>query len=214
MSKNHRNSKSQSYELANVSEVDYEPLVSSSAEYKRYPVYSRSEWLLETVTSIVSLATLVGIGSIFWFMDNQPLSSWPIPVSIGATISILTTTCTAALMYGVSQFIGQIKWLYFKTTPRKLAHLETFDEASRGGIWGCIMLLTTIKWNLATIGAFITILRLTFAPFAQQVVQFEQRDVITADQNVTFGYTHKYFAIETTRRLETARMGKYCPLLS
>ncbi|PQE28115.1 acid phosphatase protein [Rutstroemia sp. NJR-2017a BBW] len=206
MSRNYSNSKSPSYELANVSEVDYESPVSTSADYKRHPIYSRSEWLLETVTSIVSFAILIGIGCIFWFMDNQPLSAWPIPVSIGATISILTTACTAALMYGVSQFIGQIKWLHFKTTPRKLSHLETFDEASRGGIWGCITLLTTIKWNLATIGAFITILRLTFAPFAQQVVLFEQRDVITADQNVTFGYTHKYFANETGQRLATANV--------
>jgi hypothetical protein len=211
MSRDHNRSKRRPYEHFHVSEVDYEPLDSASAEYTRYPVYSSSEWLLETVTSILSLALLIGIVYIFWSMDNKPLSAWTAPISIGATISIMTTACTAALMYGVSQFIGQIKWLHFKSRPRKLSHLETFDEASRGGIWGCVMLLTTIKWNLATIGAFVTILRLTFAPFAQQVVQFEQRDIISADNGVTFGYTHKY-SFMTTLALANSRIGKHCPL--
>jgi hypothetical protein len=211
MSRDHNNSKFRPYELASVSEVGYEPLDSVSAKYKRYSVYSPSEWLLETVTSLLSLAFLTCITCIFWSMDNKPLSAWTAPVSIGATISILTTACTAALMHGVSQFIGQIKWLHFKSRPRKLSHLETFNEASRGSIWGCIMLLTTIKWNLATIGAFVTILRLTFAPFAQQVVQFEPRDIISADDGVTFGYTHKY-SFKTTLELANSRIGKYCPL--
>ncbi|KAF4156963.1 hypothetical protein CNMCM6936_005807 [Aspergillus lentulus] len=107
-------------------------------------------------------------------MDNKPLSAWGARVSLSATISLLTTSYTAALMHGVSQFIGQLKWIHFKTGSRKLSDFGTFDEASRGGIWGSIMLLTTVKLNLATIGAFITIMRLTFAPFAQQVVLFEQ----------------------------------------
>ncbi|KAF7136981.1 hypothetical protein CNMCM5793_006732 [Aspergillus hiratsukae] len=173
--------------------VGSEPLSLASAEYKRHPMYSPTEWLFETISSILSLGLLIGIACIFWYMDNKPLSAWSAPVSLSATISILTTGCTAALMHGVSQFIGQLKWLHFKSGSRKLSHFETFDEASRGGAWGSIMLLTTVKWNLATIGALITILRLTVAPFAQQVVQFEQRDITFPDDNVTFGYAHKYY---------------------
>jgi hypothetical protein len=156
-------------------------------------MYSPREWLLETITSILSLGFLISIACIFWYMDNKPLSAWSARVSLSATISVLTTGYTAALMHGVSQFIGQLKWLHFRTGSRKLSHFETFDAASRGGIWGSIMLLTTVKWNLATIGALITIMRLTFSPFAQQVVLFEQRPIFFPDDRVTFGYAHKYF---------------------
>lgn len=177
--------------LAQTAEVDSEPQRKSSSEYKRHPVYSPNEWLLESISSIVALGLLIGIAIIFWYMDNKPLSAWRGRVSLNATISILTTACTTALMHGVSTFIGQLKWLHFKNGPRKLAEFETFDGASRG-VWGSILMLTTVKWNLATIGAFITILRLAFSPFAQQVVLVEQRDVITPDNAATFGYSYSY----------------------
>lgn len=177
--------------LAQTSEVDTEPQRKASSEYKRHPVYFPSEWLLESISSMVALGLLVGIAIIFWYMDNKPLSAWRGRVSLNATISILTTACTTALMHGVSTFIGQLKWLHFKNGPCKLAEFETFDGASRG-VWGSILMLTTVKWNLATIGAFITILRLAFSPFAQQVVLVEQRDVITPDNAATFGYSYSY----------------------
>lgn len=177
--------------LAQTSEVDTEPQRKASTEYRRHPVYSPSEWLLESISSMVALGLLVGIAIIFWYMDNKPLSAWRGRVSLNATISILTTACTTALMHGVSTFIGQLKWLRFKNGPRKLAEFEGFDGASRG-VWGSILMLTTVKWNLATVGAFITILRLAVSPFAQQVVLVEQRDDITPDNTATFGYSYSY----------------------
>ncbi|KAJ5470729.1 hypothetical protein N7530_008086 [Penicillium desertorum] len=170
--------KTRSYEPAQVSEVGSEPQTATT-EYKRHPV------------SILALGLLIAIAIIFWYMDNKPLSAWSAGVSLNATVSILTTACTTALMYGVSTFIGQSKWLHFKNGPRKLADFETFDEASRG-VWGSILLLTTVKWNIATIGAFITILRLAFSPFAQQVVLIEQRNITSPSDTATLGYAHNY----------------------
>jgi hypothetical protein len=183
--------KAHSYEPAQVTEVGSEPQAATTIEHKRHPVYSPREWLFESISSILALIFLIGIVIIFWYMDNKPLSAWHGRVSLNATISILTTACTTALMHGVSTFIGQSKWLHFKNGPRKLADLETFDGASRG-VWGSILLLTTVKWNIATIGALITILRLAFSPFAQQVVLIEQRPIIFSSDNATFGYAHNY----------------------
>ncbi|KAL3477016.1 hypothetical protein BJX99DRAFT_270171 [Aspergillus californicus] len=183
--------KSDQYGVAQDSEMSSEALSSSSIEYKRNPVYSPSEWLLETISLLVGLGLLVGIVVIFSYMDDEPLSKWTPTVSLSATISILTTAFSTVLMHGVSSFISQLKWLYFKNKPRKLSELETFDGASRG-VWGSVLLLTTVRWNLATIGAFITILRLTLSPFAQQVILIEQRDIFSEDTGVTFGYTHAY----------------------
>lgn len=191
---------------AQASEVDSEPQSTASTQYKRHPVYSPSEWLLESISSILALGLLIGIAIIFWYMDNKPLSAWRGRVSLNATISILTTACTTALMHGVSTFIGQSKWLHFKNGPCKLAEFETFDGASRG-LWGSILMLTTVKWNLATIGAFITILRLAFSPFAQQVVLVEQRNIITPDNTATFGYSYSY-SRDILRSLGNSGVGK------
>jgi hypothetical protein len=91
--------------------------------------------------------------------------------------------------------------------PRKLADFETFDEASRG-VWGSILLLTTVKWNIATIGAFITILRLAFSPFAQQVVLIEQRNITSPSDTATLGYAHNY-TINKQVNLFNSRIGKH-----
>ncbi|KAL5340161.1 hypothetical protein BJX70DRAFT_396934 [Aspergillus crustosus] len=145
-----------------------------------------------TTDSVLALSLLIGIACICWYMDNKPLSTWDTRLSLNATVSILTTACTTLLMHGVSSFIGQLKWLYFESKkPQKLAHFETFDAASRG-VWGSVLLLTTTRWNQATIGAFVTILRLAFSPFTQQVILIEQRNVITAADSATFGYAHNY----------------------
>ncbi|KAL2847777.1 hypothetical protein BJY01DRAFT_234169 [Aspergillus pseudoustus] len=177
-------------EPSNVSEIGSDPQ-GATPDYKRHPFYSPSEWLLESISAFLALGLLIGIAIIFWYMDNKPLDDWTGRVSLNATISILTTACTTLLMHSVSSFIGQSKWLHFKSAPRKLSHLEIFDGASRG-VWGSILLLANIPWNLAAIGAFITILRLAFSPFAQQVVLIQQREVITPNENVTFGYAHNY----------------------
>ncbi|KAL6892299.1 hypothetical protein GGI43DRAFT_430070 [Trichoderma evansii] len=131
---------------------DHESQTSATSDYKRNAVYSPSEWLLETLSSIAALG----------------------------------------LVIGVSTFIGQAKWLYFKSKPCRLADFEIFNKASRD-VWGSLLLLTTVKWNLATVGAVLMILRLFFSPFAQQVVLIEQRDVISpASDNATFGYAYNY----------------------
>ncbi|KAK1254373.1 hypothetical protein MKX08_008368 [Trichoderma sp. CBMAI-0020] len=203
MEKTGKSSEDHSYDSLPVVEAEFEVQNHPSA-YKRYAVYSPSEWLLESISSSVALGLVVALVTIFWSMDNQPLSAWKSHISLNTSISILTTAYAMALMHGVSTFIGQSKWLHFSSKPRRLADLETFDQASRG-VWGSAMLLTTVKWNLATIGAVITILRLSFSPFAQQVVLVEQRNVISFGAGaVTFGYAHGYSREAVFNRLSTS----------
>ncbi|KAL4861648.1 hypothetical protein BDV12DRAFT_179942 [Aspergillus spectabilis] len=191
MAKDETTQKAHPYEPPHVLEGGSEA-ASATINYKRHPVYSPSEWLFESISSVLALGLLIGIACIFWYMDNKPLSDWNTRLSLNATVSILTTACTTLLMHGVSSFIGQLKWLYFKNKkPQKLAHFETFDAASRG-VWGSILLLTTTRWNLATIGAFVTVIRLAFSPFTQQVILIEQRNIINPADSVTFGYAHNY----------------------
>lgn len=132
---------------------------------------------------------LAAIIAIFWNMDNKPLSAWNSIVSLNAAILILITAHGAALMHGVGNFIGQIKWLYFEEGVNKLKKLQKFDEASRGP-WGAFMFLATVKPNLATLGALITIARFALSPLTQQVVKIEQQ--LVPKGNAVFGYAHEY----------------------
>ncbi|RTE81353.1 hypothetical protein BHE90_004143 [Fusarium euwallaceae] len=160
-------------------------------EYQQCRTLSAEGWGLEILSSFGSLILLGAIISIFCHMNDRPLSDWKFPISLNAIISILTTACSAAIMHSVSASISQLKWLHFATGHRKLSRLELFDEASRGP-FGSVKFLFTVRWNLATIGALITIFRLGLAPLAQQVVSLEAYDVVTPDDGATFGFAHKY----------------------
>ncbi|RBR15918.1 uncharacterized protein FIESC28_07120 [Fusarium coffeatum] len=124
-------------------------------------------------------------------MQDKRADSWPFPISINAAIAILSTACTAAMMYNVSAFIGQLKWSYLKARPRQLDSVQVFDGASRGP-YGAIVFLFKISWNMATLGAVITILRLGFSPMVQEVISLESRQIPVQDGNATFGFAHSY----------------------
>ncbi|KAH6687280.1 hypothetical protein F5X68DRAFT_239822 [Plectosphaerella plurivora] len=158
---------------------------------------SSTVWLFEILTTIASLLFLAAIVGIFYYVDGKPLSVWTDKISLNATISILTTACTVALMHGVSEFISQHKWSYFKTRAQGLESFEQFDKASRG-VGGSLSLIFSVGWNLATLGAFITLARLALAPMAQQVVKIEQRVTSAPNDNATFGFAHAY-----TRNLQS-----------
>jgi hypothetical protein len=182
---------------------------SNPGEYKRYSFLSRHEWGPEMATSLLSLLCLGGIAAIFVYMDDQPLSHWGFYISLNATISILTTALGATMMHSVSRSISQLKWLYFKKRPRTMSNFQSFDEASRG-VSGSTKFLFTVGWNLATLGALITILRLSLAALTQQVVEIGDRPVATPDSNATFGYTHEYYR-NLAKELANAGDGTYNP---
>ncbi|PHH67960.1 hypothetical protein CDD82_956 [Ophiocordyceps australis] len=193
---------------------ELEPLSSASDKgtpestpFKRYLIISSAEWGFEILSLLCSLGLFSTIIAIFLYMHNKPLSYWKCQVSLNSSISFLSTICSAAMMHNVSSCIGQLKWVYFKSKrqPRKLFNLERFDEASRGP-YGSAAFLMRIKWNLASIGALITICRLAFSPLAQQVIDQPTRNVTTSDFDATFGYTHQY-ARDYTHALGLANSG-------
>ncbi|PTD06977.1 hypothetical protein FCULG_00005742 [Fusarium culmorum] len=187
-----------SYELAPVHDVETESteltLSQKTHESKvsdQGGIFSQYGWGLEILSASVSFLLFIGMVVIFWIMQDEPVSKWPFPISINATIAILSTACTAAMMHNVSAFIGQLKWLYLKLKPCQLYNVYRFDEASRGP-YGSMLFLLNVSCNMATIGALITILRLGFAPMAQEVISLEPRPVNTTDNNATFGFVHSY----------------------
>lgn len=58
-------------------------------------------------------------------------------------LSFLSAIMKAAMLMPVASAISQSKWLWFRK-ERKLAHIDRFDEASRG-VMGSIRLLFTVR---------------------------------------------------------------------
>ncbi|KAJ5322669.1 hypothetical protein N7452_010958 [Penicillium brevicompactum] len=187
-----RHPRAHPYEPARAFEEGSEEHIATITKYKRHSMFSSKEWLFESLSIIAALSCLVGIAVIFFQMHNKPLTAWRTRIpSLSATISILTTASAAAIMYSVSAFVGQYKWIYFKEKPRELADFGKIDDVSRS-TFGSLKWLVTTKPNIATLGAIITILQLTFTPFAQQVISIKQRDIATPASSASFGYAHSY----------------------
>ncbi|CAG8931921.1 unnamed protein product [Penicillium salamii] len=202
----------------NVRTHSYEPAPGyeeSFVGYKRHSFWSTKGWLVELLTSIFALGLLAGIIVIFILMDEAPLSDWEKGLSPNAWVAIMTTACAAAFMHGVNAFMGQYKWLYYMKGNHQLADLEIFDEASRGPSGSLKFLYDRLKKHMilsaASIGALITILQLTFTPFTQQVIQLLPRDVPSAANTASLGYTHYYNASidRSLSRLDNSAIENY-----
>lgn len=179
------------YQQARVQEVPLQMTEHQPTKFKRHSYFSSAGWLLETITLSTSVVLFGGTVAILCYMDGHALSDWTSAISLNAVISVLTTACGAALMHGVSESVSQHKWLYFKTGTRRLNTFKKIDQVSRGPS-GALRLIFGLKWNLATLGAIITVARLALSPLVQQVILIDQRSVAIADSEVTYGFAHSY----------------------
>jgi len=146
-------------------------------------LYNR--WLWEILGAFISMTAIIAIVAILASHDGGPLSEWNYSITLNSLISLFATVAKAALLLPVGQVLGQLKWIWFHQRARRLDHLQTFDDASRGP-WGALQLLysTRGKARLAAWGAIITLAALAIDPFAQQVITYESRRVASGSSGV------------------------------
>lgn len=119
------------------------------------------DWKWETASCFLAVGSLLAIIATVYPYNGHPLPQWPYGLSINSLISIYTTIMKAAMYSILAQgtyihrvmnlvlgpdFIiglGQLKWTWFGT-PRRLDHLESFDDASRGAL-GAAKLLWVLR---------------------------------------------------------------------
>ncbi|KAL2059721.1 hypothetical protein VTL71DRAFT_10213 [Oculimacula yallundae] len=127
------------------------------------------QWVWDVGGLIISIAILVAIVIILRKYDGQVQPNWRFSFNLNSLVAILMTVLRTTMMEVVSDSMSQLKWNWF-SSPRKLRHLEIFDEGSRGP-WGSLKLLTRIhRLHPVLLGAVITILSLATGLFAQQAV--------------------------------------------
>lgn len=126
--------------------------------------------------SFLSFLAIVIVLAVY---DQKPSPSLKWGLKLNTIISILAIASKSSLMFVVSETIGQLKWIWFRTGKRRLKSLQTFDEASRGPLGSFSVLFTHPgrKSGLVTLGAAITVLALAFEAFMQQIMSYPIRQV-------------------------------------
>ncbi|KAI0532537.1 hypothetical protein GGR58DRAFT_164082 [Xylaria digitata] len=169
-----------------------------------------ASWTMEVVTLVASILFFAAqVGILIWVMDKPYHESWKVPLSINAVIAILTTACKASQLHSVSEAIGQVKWVDFKASPRRLKQFDLYDATSRGP-QGAVEFILKVRWGLATVGAFIVISALAADPFTQQVIELKPQNVTTPDDTAIIGFAEGY----DTKLGQTALNGVLNPEIS
>jgi hypothetical protein len=99
------------------------------------------QWRLETFSLVSATGFLAAMIGLLLDKDGKPVSSWKVPVTLNAIISILSIASKASLMFVVAEGISQWKWIVFSQGPQVLSDFERIDSASRGPAGSASLLL-------------------------------------------------------------------------
>jgi hypothetical protein len=128
-------------------------------------------WLYECAALAFSVGCLVALAVMLGINDGKETPQLPYDITLNALISVLSTAAKSSLLFAIAGTLGQVKWAWFMER-RELSDMQTFDDATRGP-WGALILLCSrSRRPLASLGAAITILALTYDTFLQQLVRY------------------------------------------
>ncbi|KXJ86909.1 hypothetical protein Micbo1qcDRAFT_208686 [Microdochium bolleyi] len=154
-------------------------------------------WTWEIVSIIFSIACFVAIVVLAVFLNGTPLPQWTFVLQPSTILSILVAAAQSSMMLVVSAVMGQLKWIAITSEAQPLAHLETFDAASRGP-FGAASLIH--RWrpqarlsSYVYMASLITMAALAMGPFALQIVSIrEELSEVQGLQAATVATTHGY----------------------
>ncbi|KAF2496336.1 hypothetical protein BU16DRAFT_617785 [Lophium mytilinum] len=128
------------------------------------------EWWLEIGAVFLSLGSFCAMSGILLRQDKQPLSNWTFPTSLNTVVSILGTISRTTLAFATAACLGQQKWNWFHGRSNRLSAFERFDDATRGPWGGTLLFIALRMKHWAALGAFASVIFITFDPFLQAVI--------------------------------------------
>ncbi|KAK0639797.1 hypothetical protein B0T16DRAFT_337422 [Cercophora newfieldiana] len=151
------------------------------ARSKRKTLRFADIWVL--VSSLVASAALLGalIGLLFAF-DGKPIFDSGI-VTLNTLIAILSTAYRACLIHALSFVIAQSKWVVFAEGRRRLLDFDRIDSAGEGPLGSLLLLFNSNVKNIGMVrfGALLIVVAVAMDPFAQQLLQYQQRTTFIND---------------------------------
>jgi hypothetical protein len=118
-------------------------------------------WWLEVYAVALSIASTAAIIAILRNVDAKPITSWSHSIQPASLVAITSTIAKSSFLVPTAVCLSQLKWSHFER-PRSLAHMQYFDDASRGP-WGALLFLwrTRATALLASVGALTVVLPLS-----------------------------------------------------
>ncbi|KAJ5364909.1 uncharacterized protein N7496_010622 [Penicillium cataractarum] len=133
-------------------------------------------WIWEIGGSALGIISLALLVAFLAKIDGTAYDRWQYSISPNAVVSVITTIGKAAILVPVSACLSQLKWNRYRRANR-LSDLQALDEASRGA-WGSIVLFWSMRPNLATVGAVLTVLAVAIDSFSQQIIAIHSRNAL------------------------------------
>jgi hypothetical protein len=146
-------------------------------------------WWWEFGTIFASTLSTAAIFSILAYVHGRPLASWEHSIQPASLVAIIATITKSSLLASTAVCLSQLKWSYFEE-PRSLAHIQAFDDASRGP-YGALFFLWKTRGGarLAGIGALVTVFSIMFEPFTQQAIHFPEKVLPLTNETGTISYS-------------------------
>ncbi|KAK9426041.1 hypothetical protein SUNI508_12665 [Seiridium unicorne] len=181
--------------------------------------YSRriglSPWASDFASLTCAAASMITLVVLLNNYDQTPLEPWTWGITLNGVIAVISFVLKACMSLVLSNSIGQLKWHWspkkwdLETITIKLNDLQTFDEASRGGIAG-IKLMTRIPWAVTRLAGFIVVLTIAFDPILQQLVSYSTivQKIPSDSVNITRGVTYTMEAPDQRSLQEDRKAGR------
>ncbi|KAK5122693.1 hypothetical protein LTR85_003608 [Meristemomyces frigidus] len=162
--------------------------------WNRCDDFLKHTWVIEIASEAVAVLGLAGIVALLLSFQGKPQTAWQYKhFTLNGLIALLATMVKSALMYPVSEAIGQRKWLWFvplnaeQRFQRDEEGLELsgmYDEASRGAFGSVKLLSKSRLHDFVSIGAVVTLLSMLFSAMTQNLMATELKNtgVLQADQ--------------------------------
>ncbi|KAI0182476.1 hypothetical protein EV127DRAFT_302348, partial [Xylaria flabelliformis] len=152
-------------------------------------------WWWEMGATVLSLTSLSLIITLLTYIDDTPLSDWPLPIQPNSLLAVLTTAMKTSMLVSVTSCIGQLKWRHFATRARSIHELESLDDASRGP-WGAFMLIITLRARslMSICLAISSLLALGLEPSTQQIINVETRNITVPSDSALTSRAEAYFS--------------------
>lgn len=99
-----------------------------------------SDWNLELFALISSTVSLSALIILLAYQDNEPLSTWTVPLSLNTVVSILSVIIKTPLAFTVGTCLGQGKWAWFSKRQGPLSAFVAIEEAGRGPLGSLILM--------------------------------------------------------------------------
>jgi hypothetical protein len=134
-------------------------------------------WWWEVCAVALAITSTAAIVAVLLKVDAKPITSWSHSIQPASLVAIFSTIAKSSLLVPTTVCLSQLKWSHFER-PRSLAHMQYFDDASRGP-WGALLFLwrTRATAMLASMGALTVVLMTTFEPFSQQAIHITSKRV-------------------------------------